>query len=132
MLESFHGLHGPLCCSVQNSEDTVTTHFLCASLRNTTVLIDHNVATSHQHSTFKNNTVFLTSPSLVFEGDLSGAEKHLGSHSGEPQPTCLPASSAALCASSPGRRCDFWRLYASFSPGNGLIGLEKCRSMIEK
>lgn len=40
-----------------------------------------------------------------------------------PLPAPLPASAPNL----PDNRCDFWRGHASFSPGNGLIELEKCK-----
>lgn len=45
--EGFHNLHDPFCHSVQKSEDTVATHFLHTSLRNTAMLPDHNMATPH-------------------------------------------------------------------------------------
>lgn len=38
------------------------------------------------------------------------------------RPTPAPAPNL------PDNRCDFWRVHASFSPGNGLIESEKCKN----
>lgn len=38
-----------------------------------------------------------------------------------------PPAAQVLTLHLPDNRCDFWRVHASFSPGNGLIELEKCK-----
>lgn len=38
-----------------------------------------------------------------------------------------PPAAQALTRQLPDSRCGFWRVHASFSPGNGLIESEKCK-----
>lgn len=42
-------------------------------------------------------------------------------------PAVPPASCTVFTLHLPDNRCDFWRVHASFSPGNGLIESEKCK-----
>lgn len=59
----------------------------------------------------------------------AGGTHSAGSHSAASLQPFLPplASCQVLTLHLPDNRCDFWRVHASFSPGNGLIESEKCK-----
>lgn len=78
-------------------------------------------------------------PSVLKQGtscfQMRALCQHWGNMSCRVTLGCLPPALPAVRSPAaqvptlhlPDNRCDFWRVHASFSPGNGLIESEKCK-----